>query len=631
MQPTVRRFCGAAAAGTLAASLAVTGFTGPAAADDPHGELMIVMDASGSMDESDGAGGTRIEAARTAMHAVAQALPEESKAGLRAFGPESTGSGCEASDLVVPVGPVDREALGGAVDDLTPQGDTPIAHSLSEAADDFSDDEGPKTILLVSDGEETCDGDPAAVAEEITESGMDLRVHVIGFLVDDAARDQLVDVAQAGKGAYYDAQDGPALASRLQRASEQSLRSYDTTGTPVQGSPDGDDPPLLEPGRYVDTMLPNVDGEEPRLSYAFDLPEGTRAYVAATVPWSTPLEVDADNSLGVSLRPEATEPSLGVCERGTDFPSHSKGGSIPATATAQLGWDADAADDECGGEGRYVIEVDNTHVSERHGPAPLELTLMVEPAADNVDDLPEPYADADDPVVPDADGEPDPVVGSGSFGDAPIVEPGLYGDVLRPGERLYYRVPMDWGQRLSYEIELAQVDDEIADQLGGAVEIGSTVYNPMRADTAQIDGLGMLMYTGVSDDIDGFTAPVRYNNRDADDDATAGASIPGYYYISVRMSADADDPYFELPITLAVDVDGEVDGAPEYDDQHGLGTPAEQLAVELASQEQESADDGAADSSGPISLLWVAVATAGALSLAAVTVAWMLLRRKSNT
>ncbi|MGH8792660.1 MAG: vWA domain-containing protein [Stackebrandtia sp.] len=615
-----RRLLGGLAATVVGATVGVAGFGGVASAEDPYGELLIAMDFSGSMEESDGAGGTRIEAARTAVDGVAEAMPDGSNVGFRAFGP----SGCDASELMVPVGPVDRDALAGAADGLDPDGDTPIAHSLTKAAEDFTDAEGPKTILLVSDGEETCGGDPVKVAEEITSQGVDVRVHVIGFLVESEARDQLADVAAAGKGAYYDAQDGPALASRLQRAAEHSIRGYDTSGTPVDGSDDGLNLPVLTPGQYVDAMPPDTEDAEPSKFYAFDLPEDTHAYVAATVPWSTPLEVDAKNAVGVEIRREAQD--SGRCERETDHPWRQKGGSVPATAMAQLAWDPEADAEECGGAGRYVVEVDNADNADRHGPAPLELVLVLEPALSTTDGLPEPYVEEKAAATPDVDSSPVDVVGAGSFGDAPILETGKFNDVLRPGEQLHYRVPVDWGQRLAYQFDLPKVDEEIAQQLGSSVSVKSTVMNPLRTEALQKGSNEDATFSGGDPKtVDGSTTPVRHRNRASDDDATANTSLSGYYYVTVQMSADADDPYFALPITLTVDVQGDPEGVPQYDDVNGLGTPAEQLEVDLASHQE--ADEEAA-SGGKSAALWAGVVVGAVLAVGGGTAAWIFFRRK---
>lgn len=623
---TRRRIGGALASTVIAAGIAVTGFSGTAAADDPFGELLITLDASGSMEASDGSDATKMATAQTAVGEVAEAMPDGAKVGLRAYGPASTGSGCKASDVLVPVDTIDRDAITSKVDALKPDGDTPIAYSLEQAATDFTDEPGPKTILLVSDGEETCDGDPIAVAEKLTDQGIDLRIHVIGFQVDDKAREQLTELAKAGHGAYYDAQDGPALASRLKRASEHALRPYETSGIPVDGSTDGLNAPQLEPGQYIDTMPPNAKGEKPSKYYSVELPEDSTVYVAATVPWSTPLEVDAKNAIRAVIRSE----DGGQCAWETGYNTPNGGGSAIATTTATVEWDPEADPGKCGSAGRYVVEVNNNDSTDRTGPAPLELVVVIEPALSGTDGLPEPYVEESDksptPDVP-ATATAD-VTGSGGIGDAPIVETGSYNDILRPGEEVFYRIPVDWGQRLSYQINLPKLNAETDTQLGSGTWVDSDVFNPVRQTATQTESGNGAYFSGDPASVNGSSAPVRYRNRASDDNAIAKTSLSGYYYIGVHMDASVEDPYFELPITLQVEVQGKTGGEPEYDDANSLGTPAEQLSVELAANSESSDKSPTLTTGLSNTALWSGVAIGAVLLLGGGTATWLFLRRR---
>ena len=102
---------------------------------------------------------------------------------------------------------------------LAPYGYTPIAESLRLAGDDLKPhvDKLPR-ILLISDGEETCGGDPKAVAKALCEQGIAPRVDVVGFDLDAKSRDQLKAVAEAGCGQYFDAHNASGLLEQLQLA-----------------------------------------------------------------------------------------------------------------------------------------------------------------------------------------------------------------------------------------------------------------------------------------------------------------------------------------------------------------------------------------------------------------------------
>jgi hypothetical protein len=100
------------------------------------------------------------------------------------------------------------------INTFQPTGWTPIAASLEEAEEDFSSysSEGQTNLIyIVSDGIETCDGDPVAAAQEINSSNIQAIVNVIGFDVDAQAKAQLQAVAQAGGGQYVEARSAEEL------------------------------------------------------------------------------------------------------------------------------------------------------------------------------------------------------------------------------------------------------------------------------------------------------------------------------------------------------------------------------------------------------------------------------------
>jgi Ca-activated chloride channel family protein len=191
----VRRLTAAALAVGLAAAIGpLAGLPAPASAEPASAKLLLLLDSSGSMKEPDASGATKIAAAKTALTTVIDRLPAQAQVGLRVYGAKpldpSDPKACTDTDLVVPVGPADTGALKRAVDGYSPAGQTPIAYSLRKAAADVGTT-GPRTILLVSDGEESCDADPCAVAKAIHAAGVDLTVDVVGLHVGDEARRQL--------------------------------------------------------------------------------------------------------------------------------------------------------------------------------------------------------------------------------------------------------------------------------------------------------------------------------------------------------------------------------------------------------------------------------------------------------
>jgi von Willebrand factor type A domain len=187
------------------------------------GPVMVVLDASGSMADKLPEGGTKIDAAKAAVHTLVNQATDGARLGLTVYGPEgsdSRSSGCDRVKVVRDVGPLDRNAFNAAVDGIRARGDTPIGRSLRTAASALPGD-GPRSIVLVSDGKDTCaPPDPCEVAEELAKQGIDLRIHAVGFDVDNKAREELTCIAQAAGGRYVDAKDAAALTAALNQLAE---------------------------------------------------------------------------------------------------------------------------------------------------------------------------------------------------------------------------------------------------------------------------------------------------------------------------------------------------------------------------------------------------------------------------
>ena len=182
--------------------------------------ILLILDTSGSMNAKLPNGETRIAVAQRAVKGVASFIPADASLSLRMYGAQSPAreKNCRDTHAAVPFGPA--SAAGGpittAVDAAKAQGYTPIAYSLEQAANDFPADAKERVIVLVSDGKETCQGDPAVAAKALAAKG--ITVHTVGFVVDTAARGQLQAIARVTGGAYFDAPVGPELPDTLKSA-----------------------------------------------------------------------------------------------------------------------------------------------------------------------------------------------------------------------------------------------------------------------------------------------------------------------------------------------------------------------------------------------------------------------------
>nr|WP_253264333.1 VWA domain-containing protein [Brevibacillus sp. MCWH] len=200
--------------------------------DDPRYQfkeqynVMIVLDASGSMGHMAGSK-TRMEAAKEAIRSFAASLPAGARVGLRVYGHEGTGSevdkarSCSKSDVMYPLQAYDKQKLDSALAQFKPAGWTPIALALEQAQKDLQAYKGEKStniIYLVSDGIETCGGDPVQVAKQLADSDVTPIVNVVGFGVDGEAQRQLKAVAEAAKGRYVLIQDQKELEKEFEQA-----------------------------------------------------------------------------------------------------------------------------------------------------------------------------------------------------------------------------------------------------------------------------------------------------------------------------------------------------------------------------------------------------------------------------
>ncbi len=198
--------------------------------------IEFVVDSSGSMWGWAG-DGTKVEIARAVLDDVVPTLPPDTLAGLRAYGHRSRR--CDDSELLIPPAVLESAALTEAVHDLTPHGRTPIAHSLELAAADLATAGtggwlGERMVVLVTDGIETCGGDPCAVAGALADDGRRVRANVVGFaLGTDTDRSSLHCIADATGGLYVDADDAEGLADALARAVQVFYQVVDDQGRMV--------------------------------------------------------------------------------------------------------------------------------------------------------------------------------------------------------------------------------------------------------------------------------------------------------------------------------------------------------------------------------------------------------------
>jgi len=182
----------------------------------PVSNLVLILDASGSM-WGQIEGENKIVIARRVLGELIDDLPDDSRVALVAYGHRREGD-CADIETVAPLGPLDREALEATVEGLNPKGKTPITASIEEALTIVEGAEAGTTVILVSDGLETCGGDPCATVRAGRERGLELVFHVVGFDVAGEDVSQLECAAQAGGGLFSSAEDADQLSAALETA-----------------------------------------------------------------------------------------------------------------------------------------------------------------------------------------------------------------------------------------------------------------------------------------------------------------------------------------------------------------------------------------------------------------------------
>lgn len=176
-------------------------------------EVLFILDGSGSMWEQMKEQ-PKIAIAKDVMSKMVQELPKDVQAGLVVYGHRKERE-CSDIELLVPPGSTDRDALLSKIQSINPKGKTPITASLQLAADALSGVASEATIILVSDGKETCAEDPCSLVKTLRENGLNAVIHVVGFGVKKVDADQLSCIAKAGGGNYYSADSKGELGSAM--------------------------------------------------------------------------------------------------------------------------------------------------------------------------------------------------------------------------------------------------------------------------------------------------------------------------------------------------------------------------------------------------------------------------------
>ncbi len=254
---------------------------------------ILVLDGSGSMwGQIDGI--NKIVIAREVIGTLLEDFPPDQELGLTVYGHRRKGD-CTDIETIIAPGLGTLDAITGAVNSINPKGKTPLSAAVMAAAEALRFTEERATVILVSDGIETCEVDPCAVGRQLEQLGVDFTAHVVGFDVenDPQARAQLQCLAEETGGIFRTASNASELTDALQIVSAPPAPApvpvslvategsggpqirdgigwtvTNALGIPVLSGETGAAPVLdLLPGDYVSVVIRAEDGARGQASF----------------------------------------------------------------------------------------------------------------------------------------------------------------------------------------------------------------------------------------------------------------------------------------------------------------------------------------------------------------------------
>ena len=215
--------------------------------------IVVVVDGSNSMWGRMG-GQPKLAVAQQTLSDALDWIPSEMQLALRAYGHTTPHAqrDCRDSDLLVPFRTGSREDIRRAVGALKPRGQTPLAYALQQARQDLAGVRGERAVVLVTDGIESCGGDPVAAARALQADGVP--VHVIGFglgSAEDEDAPALRAIAAASGGRYVTARSAAELREALAVSVGTPFRVQADGRTVAGGTLGGGDVIRLPAGDYT--------------------------------------------------------------------------------------------------------------------------------------------------------------------------------------------------------------------------------------------------------------------------------------------------------------------------------------------------------------------------------------------
>ncbi|MEU6148223.1 hypothetical protein ABZ848_48855 [Streptomyces sp. NPDC047081] len=361
--------------------------------------------------------------------------------------------------------------------------------------------------------------------------------------------------------------------------------AFAADATSVDGATGTADARPLDAGKSYRSSLPKAA----KLYYRLDLDESSNAYVSVTaVPRAGGGKLTVSDGIRVSVQNADSHP---CSYESANFGS--SGSPRPLTA-----WGARTTSPPtplCTGSGAYYVVVERVGTADSAaGTWDLELTTATEPALTRTGATSAPGAwDSASPEP--LTGEARSRSGGAGFSRAASIDQGVWRTGISPGQTLYYRVPVDWGRRLSATVDLGGggAGGAGAGGAGYAVDaLNVSLYNPVRAEVADAN----TGYDGTQQSASlAPLPPVAYANRYARNNTKVnGMRFAGSYYLAVHLSAGVADDFGDGPfdLTLRVRVSGTAQEGPGY---AGQPVPGDLFTITAADRRAAAQGDTGSD------------------------------------
>ncbi len=183
--------------------------------------ILFIYDASGSM-WGQMQGKTKMEIASEVLATSVDNFPDNQKIGFVAYGHRKKGD-CKDVEFLVDIESGTKTEVIQSVKGIKPLGKTPLAYSALQVIDKLRQTKLKATIILITDGIESCGGNICDVIKAAKEEGIDFKLHIIGFGLKDEDTEQLKCATKAGDGNYYNAEDAGGLGDVLSEATSTTV------------------------------------------------------------------------------------------------------------------------------------------------------------------------------------------------------------------------------------------------------------------------------------------------------------------------------------------------------------------------------------------------------------------------